>query len=275
MRDRAEGDADAPSRTAIFHSVFNQVCQHLGDLVGIHGKEGRLCRAARYQIRPVRRCHIAQVVADPPHQGCDVGALRRAHPLIRLDPTERQQIPDEAVHPPRFACHHTEKPVPRCGIIACGPLQGLDIAQQGGQRAAQFMADIGDKIAAQQADLLPLGNVLESAEHAVLPVCPERGDCHPVDGLKRRTENHMPPGAAAPVSQTGLDMVAQRRLTKGRGVKPPDNPLTQKPLRWRICGRYPFIPANQYHRHRNGLQNCQRQSAFHMTSLNPCFQITV
>ncbi|EKD60314.1 MAG: hypothetical protein ACD_54C00818G0001, partial [uncultured bacterium] len=80
-----------------------------------------------------------------------------------------QKIAHQPCHPFGLARHDRQKPLTRGGIIARRALQGFDEAQQRGQWRAQFVADVGDKIAAHLIHLLFRCAVLERAKDALRP----------------------------------------------------------------------------------------------------------
>ena len=87
-----------------------------------------------------------------------------AHTLFRLDPAERQEIADETVHPARLALHDGQKALARRAVVAGGPQQCFDEPHERGQRRAQFVADIGDEIAAHLEGFLHRRAILEGDE---------------------------------------------------------------------------------------------------------------
>ena len=66
----------------------------------------------------------------------------------------------------RFAVHDGQEPFLRLRIVLGRTAQGFDEAQQRGQRRAEFVADVGDKIATDLAGLFDVGGVLKADQHA-------------------------------------------------------------------------------------------------------------
>ena len=81
--------------------------------------------------------------ADESHQ---VHFVSGTHTLVLLHPAERQQIVDQAVHPPRLALHGGEKPRLGGTIVFGGALQRFDESGQGGEGGTQFVAHIGHEV---------------------------------------------------------------------------------------------------------------------------------
>jgi hypothetical protein len=76
------------------------------------------------------------------------------------------------------------------GSSFAGPAQRLDETQNGGQRRAQLVADIGDEVAAHFLGLAQMGDVGEMQKKRIAarrapprrpapPSHPQRGDAHP------------------------------------------------------------------------------------------------
>ncbi len=97
-----------------------------------------------------------------------------------------------------------------CGVLAGRPLEGLDEADEGGERRAELMAGIGDEIDADTLAPLPFGQVVEDERdevahaRALVDACEPGGEpalgrhalgeldlfrratlCHPVEGGER------------------------------------------------------------------------------------------
>ena len=75
------------------------------------------------------------------------GGRRRV--LVQLDARQRQQVLDQARHALGLLLHDRRKRSLRLGVVARRPPQGLDEADQAGQRRLQLVAGVGDEIGAQ------------------------------------------------------------------------------------------------------------------------------
>ena len=93
-----------------------------------------------------------------------VGEKMGAH----LDARQGQEIVDQALHALRLALHDVEEALPGLGIVARGALQGLDEAEDRGQRRAQFMARIGDEIGPHGLQPPGRGEIAEEQDDAGL-----------------------------------------------------------------------------------------------------------
>ena len=69
-----------------------------------------------------------------------------------FNPRQAQQIVDQAVHPRALLGHDPQKALLRRGVVGGRPAEGLDKADQGGERRAQLVADVGDEIGAHPLD---------------------------------------------------------------------------------------------------------------------------
>ena len=84
--------------------------------------------------------------------------------LLLLDARERQQVFDQPGHAPPLFAHDGEEPVARLRVIARRSLQGLDEADQRGERRAQFVAGVGDEVDAQTLDAPRFGLIAQGDE---------------------------------------------------------------------------------------------------------------
>ena len=75
-----------------------------------------------------------------------------------------QQVADQPVHPFRLGRHDAQKAVAGRRIVARRTAQRFDKAKNRGQGRTQFVADIGNEIAAHLFGLLLVGHVLKQAK---------------------------------------------------------------------------------------------------------------
>jgi hypothetical protein len=98
--------------------------------------------ALRLGEGPERVADMAQELDEVDHRaGPDM--------LVELDARQGQEVVDQPRHAACLGQHDAEEAVARLGIVAGGPLDRLDEADDGGERRAQFVAGIGDEIGPQ------------------------------------------------------------------------------------------------------------------------------
>ena len=85
--------------------------------------------------------------------GADVG--------LHLDAGKGQEVVDQAAHARTLVVHDLQEALARRGILAGGALQGLDEANEGGERGAQLVAGIGNEVDADLLGAALLGKVVE------------------------------------------------------------------------------------------------------------------
>ncbi len=100
-----------------------------------------------------------------------VGRCRSSASTLDSD----KKIAHQTVHPPRLAFHDAQKTFTRGRVVLGRTAQGFDEPDQRGQRRAQLMADVGDKITSELADLFLFGDILKRAERAVQRLRPDTG----------------------------------------------------------------------------------------------------
>ena len=136
-------------RAAIFERVHDQVAEQLDELRAIAQHIGRFGLALHRQRCAARRDQLGKAGAHLLDHRHDVDRIARRGEPVRLDPRQRHEIVDQAAHPRRLVQHDAKEAVASLGVSAgVGVLQGLDEAEDRGERRTQFVACIGDEIGA-------------------------------------------------------------------------------------------------------------------------------
>ena len=123
--------------------------------------------------------------------------------LLLLDARERQQVFDQPGHAAPLFAHDGEETIARLRVVVRRALQGLDEADQRGERRAQFMAGVGDEVDAQPLDPPGLGLIAqgEQRRHDFAVRRRQRRDIHveqpfdrhalaPLHGLRFAARHH-------------------------------------------------------------------------------------
>jgi hypothetical protein len=130
------------------------------------------------------------------------------------------------------------------GSSFAAPRKRLDEPQNGGQRRAQLVADIGDEVAAHLLGLAQMGDVGEMQKKRITrgaraapphrPRRTQRGDPHPELRAARAVGQFEPRLARRAVGLHRFDPAEDRRLPQDRGVAAPLDPVAQHPARRRV-----------------------------------------
>ncbi len=81
--------------------------------------------------------------------------------LLHFDTRQRQQILDQARHARRLFFHDRQKALLGLAVVGGRSAQGLDKADQAGQRRAQFVAGVGDKVRAHPLGAVDRGQIVQ------------------------------------------------------------------------------------------------------------------
>ncbi len=158
-------DRDHLALGAVFDGVLDQVLEQLDQLVALtpHRHPAQIALEPQLELGLAgQRLHqIDDVAHGLAHIDDLVGRQMRLH----LDPAERQQIVDQPRHAAGLLGHDVEKAFLGFGVLAGGPLQGLDEADQRGERGAQLVARIGDEVLAHPVGALLLGEIAHARQH--------------------------------------------------------------------------------------------------------------
>ena len=135
-------------------------------------------------------CQRLQPIDDLAHDRHEVDRRVGTAVRIEFDPRQRQQVVDQAGHAAGLLLHDREEALARLGIFARRALQGLDEAQESGQRRPQFMAGIGDEVGAHFLDPAQRREIVKCHQHEVrtrgIRLALDRHD----DGLEPAVERH-------------------------------------------------------------------------------------
>ena len=117
----------------------------------------------------------------------EIDGRLRAHMLLLLDSRKREQIVDETRHAPALIAHDRQELVARPRVRVRRALQGLDEAEQRGERRAQFMAGVGDEVGAHALDAPRFREIAHGQKRRddLVGLGGERGDAdleQPLDG---------------------------------------------------------------------------------------------
>ena len=124
--------------------------------------------------------------------------------LLLLDARQRQEIVDQPRHAPALLAHDGKESVARLRVVARRALQGLDEAEQRGERRAQFVAGVGDEVDAHPLDAARLGQIAQGQQR--------RDDLAAVGGERRDGDLEQPLDRHA--------LAPQRRLALRRSPSP-------------------------------------------------------
>ncbi|MDF1608804.1 hypothetical protein PZ897_11505 [Hoeflea sp. YIM 152468] len=211
-------DLDRAIRTAIFDGILHQVGEDLQQLIGIpHDAQRQRLRiiAKNDAILPRQRLKIALRCSQDIPQ---VKVCRRAHVLICLDPAQGQQLPHQTVHALGFTRHNAEKPVSRPGVVSGRVAQGFNEPHDRRERSAQFMADIGDKVAAHLLSLGDLCGILKAEQQQT--GIGNRLQMHIIEGVAAVFHNLVRYTPRLLIEQTVLDRINQLGVAQSGGEMP-------------------------------------------------------
>jgi len=100
-------------------------------------------------------------VGEVTQQRAQRDAPLRYHMLVEFDPRQRQQVLDQPDHPGGLLVHDRKKSLARLGILARRASQSFDKPGQSRQWRAQFVARIGDEIAAHLLGSFQLSDIVQ------------------------------------------------------------------------------------------------------------------
>ena len=142
-------DGDRRARTAIFGAVADKIMEQLRNLGAVPLNHRHIVRNLGDDVTAARAQILATGYEHLLDQRGEFDLCRGQAIFVRFDAGERHQVIDQLLHPPGFILKDRQEP-PACLGIApgVGILQGFDKPEDGGERCPQFMARIGDEIAA-------------------------------------------------------------------------------------------------------------------------------
>ena len=137
--DHDPNQACVPS---IFYSIVEQVLYNLGQLIVVTCNIWQI----RFYLKGKRHAPGVNLRLEyrrePPDQHCQVNAGGRELMLGQLDAGEAQQVIDQPIHPLRLLGHDGEEAALCRRIVGCWATQGVDEANEAGQRRPQLVACI-------------------------------------------------------------------------------------------------------------------------------------
>ncbi len=142
----ADADANATAGSGVLDRIGDEVLHDLEHLIARRDHMETLVNALIVQSHFLLGGHGLQRFH---HFTRDEGKVHDAvgHAvLVVLDARERLEIVDQATHTLGLAVHGAEETIPGVRVIACRAPHGLDVAGERGERRAQFMAGIGQKV---------------------------------------------------------------------------------------------------------------------------------
>ena len=137
----------------------------------------------------------------------------------------------------------------RGGIVARRAAQGFDEARNGGQRRAQFVADVGHEFRPHLPRFFQRRHIVEGEDRAHSGV--ERRDRHVVKPLPRLARCDMARLRGHAGLHDSLDPVEKGWLTEHRRIVPTQHGTTEKPLRSGIERRESLVRTDDGAGHRN------------------------
>src|ERR1039458_259308 len=158
-------DANPAAGFAVLEGVLNEVAEDLVHGVGI-GQDQRIGRAGRFEFDPGVDDDSAQGLDGVLDQGAGPRGLQRELVVRALDAGQGQQILNKAVHAGGVLEDDAEELAGGFGAGIRVLDQRLDVALDGGERGAQLVADVGDKVAAGFFSGLDAGDVVEHDQRA-------------------------------------------------------------------------------------------------------------
>ncbi len=176
--DLGHTDSDLLARTTVFDRVFHQVMKNLRQLIGIGPKPNWPLGHLQPDPYPASCRGVPMRDQRRFQKSGDVDLVRRTAPLFRLHAAERKKVADQPDHPARLTLHDAKETIPGGGIVARRPPQRFDEADQGGERCAQFVADIGDEVTPHRPGLFDRGQILERDQNALPHIAFHRRESH-------------------------------------------------------------------------------------------------
>ena len=167
-------------------------------------------------------------------------ALGWALTFLRFDFRQVQQIAHQAHHTFRFGLHDGQKAVTGSGVFAGRAAQRFNKPQNRGERRAQFMADIGHKIAAHRVHLFAVRQVFKGAKHRL----PNGGCGDAVDHLVAGAGNNMAGFGQLTAPCGGRDGRQNLGLAQHESMVAPHQTRTQKRQGRSIAPRNTLIRAD-------------------------------
>ena len=98
-------------------------------------------------------------------KGGDVHLVLRGLALVHLDTGEGEQVLDQALHAGGLLGHDGEEAALGCPVVRRGTLEGLNEADQRGERGAELVARVGDEVGAAALGGTLLGAVGQHHQH--------------------------------------------------------------------------------------------------------------
>ena len=83
----------------------------------------------------------------------------------RFNPRKGEEIGDQPAHPVGLAGHDVEETGPRGGVVPGRAAHGFDETGDGGERRAQLVAGIGEKVRPGASGALDGGEILHQHQH--------------------------------------------------------------------------------------------------------------
>jgi hypothetical protein len=172
-------DPDLTAALAVFDRVLDQVLHQPQQFVAVAGDGDGVLRHVELQRHLALACHQYERIQDLAGNAREVDRRLRREMGAQFDAREREQVIDQACHAQALLTHDRQEAVAGGGIVASRPLQGLDEAEHGRQRRAQFVAGIGDEVDAHALGHALLAQILEGQEHGPAPAA--AGKCGDMD----------------------------------------------------------------------------------------------
>ncbi len=139
-------------RAAVFHGIVDKVADQLFQLLAIAAHQH--LAFGQDEVEPIQAVGPGAIAGRLHGQQDEVDFLAGLIVLFRLDPRERHQIVDQRLQAPRLAQDGSVELARLFGRQnLCFVLQRFHIADDRGQRRAQFVAGIGDEIGMGTADV--------------------------------------------------------------------------------------------------------------------------
>ena len=133
---------------AVLHGVVDEVGEHLLERAAIGLHLEALRRLELERDLPLLRA-LAKHAEEVGRERLEREALGSEPQLARLDAREVEEVLDEALQPCRVALDDAEEALGSLGILGERHLHGLGGREDGGDRRAQLVRDVGDEVATQ------------------------------------------------------------------------------------------------------------------------------
>ena len=157
-----------PPLSPYFDRILDQVLRHAQKLVAVAAHKNRLPGQLGLDVDAPLPRHGRQGLDHLGHDGGKIDVLGRREMGPHLDARQGQEIVDQALHALRLPPHDVEEPLAGLRVVAGRALQGLDEAEQRGQRGAQLMARIGHEIGPHGLQTAGRGEIAKEQDDARL-----------------------------------------------------------------------------------------------------------